>query len=155
VYGLDLCPGLLDHFIDELAMLLKGQMKRKSEPRKWTTHTVSEARALYKDFHARVREARQFCNRNKRSTGQTAAQEDARLHPKRPKMPKEVIVELKRDGARTCKSPATLAHEWTALTLNRTHPGLNATAEYLRRHILNADTKADTDSVVDIGFLRF
>lgn len=149
------CPALVDFFNDELVILLKGQLKRKSEPKKWTSELIAEAQGFYHEFHHRTREARKFCNRNPQSTGESAASEDARLHPGRPTMPAAITAELQRRGSRALKSPAELAREWTAKELNRKHRGLRSTPDYLRRHVLNADIKADSNGKVEAGALQF
>jgi len=136
---------LLSEFTEELTTLIRGNLERKSEPRKWTGEIVLEAQTLFLEFHKRTREARKYCNRNPRTTGQGAADEDRRQNPKRPKMPREIIDDLPRRKSNASKQAKEIATEWTAIELNRRHPDLKASPGYLGRRILKikADVKAD------------
>jgi len=134
---------LRQQFTKEFITLLTGRLKRKSEPRKWTSDIVAEAQALFREFHTRAREARSFCNKHSRATGKAAANYDAELNPRKPRIPKELINDLPRHKSSASKSPQEIAIEWTAMELNRRHKKLGATVSYLRRHVLMRNIEAD------------
>jgi hypothetical protein len=141
--GFEDIPGFIDLFMDEFVMILKGDtLKRKSKPRKWTPDLITEARTLCAELKPRMRALKQFYNRNSKSGAwqRHIAIEDAQEHPEGPKLPQSIIAGL------PFNLPRDLAHEWTAAELNRRHRGLGATADYLRRFVLNNHHSAKAEA---------